>query len=630
MLALLAVVACMLIWWMNRIPTAHDEALASKQGSAAAASEPQSEKLALPASRARSALDASVATATPKKDRAASPAANSAFSLWCKLVDGETQRSIGGQNLRATHGDLVLEATSDIAGFFQLTDSRLEAVIPRGDSAAPAPALRIDSLGFGPVLLILEGAHERAEQAVTLVLWRSAALEARVVDASGAAIVGATVSVSCAAHALARPEGAYIYAPDISWSAETGAKGTSTIEGLAADAPLALTVQRGGEQLFKSSVPLTLKPGERREWTCRVGGGARVFGALLDQDGTAVANQEIWLANQAAGLPDALCYFDIGQGFVQRATTDLSGRFEFANVPEGAWWVGPGPLSASAAMDETAVSSVARNFAIVAGELEKEVDLRVQRGLYIQGRVVLPGGNRAPQVQVLALSEDPAGYLQRESAMDGSFKLGPLLPGGFRLMAQAPVGFADSPYVVARAGDQGVVITLSMACRIRVRAVDESSAESAIASFWVRAREPLKWGRGAEPMDRSSAAAGLEVSGMPAGIYDISARTEDGRVGLLHAVEVRGGAQPQEFSVRVAPGARLRLRLEGRAQSLPFLVLSDGMMMAMDGLQPGASRLVFVPAGTAIVQLKFRETVLEEREVTAVLGEEVEVLFHRD
>ena len=234
-------------------------------------------------------------------------------------------------------------------------------------------------------------------------------------------------------------------------------------------------------------------------------------------------------------------------------------------------------------------------------------------------------------VRVLGLCDDPPGYLPTASGDEGSFEIGPLVPGEFRLAAKAAGGFADSPYVAASAGDGGVVLTLTAACIAQLRAVDSLTGEPCSASFIIMARPPLKWGRGGlQSLDPSSAAAGVNSMGMPEGTYDITALTEDGRVGLLSGVEIQSAASPQELTVRVDVGARLRLRLEGRSPSIQVDVLFRGIQVGFSALRPNASSLVFVPAGTVTVRLKFRDRVLEEREVTAILGEEVEVLFRRD
>lgn len=627
LIALIALATCVFLWFSNHKATPAVAASPSKQRSAADASDPASIERPTRATGERESLEPTSTTAEQAFAPPDGSAATSAFSYWGKLVNGHNRQPIGGVTVIVLGEGESKRLTSDDDGRFHITDGSYEDDV-----------VRVDATGFGSVLTKIASGHDEPEEAAVLVLWRAAAIDARVLDSTGTPLVGATVSASSSAFKLVRPEGSDLFGPvpvrtygtKTEWSAQTGNDGCCALEGIAPEVPIALIVRRGGDVLYEEPSPLTLQPGERRNWFCRIGAGARVFGVVLDQNESAVANQEVWLVAKDPNRADRPYYFFFqdARNVVQRTTTDVAGRFELTDVPAGTWWVGPAARGVKEAPSEAAVCPVAAIVAISSQDLEKELVLRVHRGLYIRGRVVLPDANAKGTFHVFTVSTDPMGYIGTESGVDGMFALGPLMPGEFRVAVIGRGDFAGSPYVVARAGDEDVVLRMSVAARLQLRAVDASDGARCVARFSVRRRDPPSWGP--ESWYSSSSSSGVVAGGLLEGTYDITARTEDGRIGVTRNVAVQAGVPPRDIMVRVGAGARLRMRLDGEAQVLSFDVVSDEMTVATDGLRAGTSTVVVVPAGRSIVRLRLGERVLEEREVTALVGEEVEVVFHRD
>lgn len=615
LIALSLTAAGALVWATHRSAQMHEDAGPLKQRQAIDASGPTSEALSREAAAEGESPEQSLTPAGGARPRESPPAAT--FSYWGKLVDGETGRPIGGSAVRLRMGEAITLIWSDALGRIQITDAdHVHQVV------------RVSATGFGPAFPVLASGFDDPAHPNVMVLWRAAAIDARVVDASGAPAAGVTVCASIVGRYVERPEGGYVQMQDVEWSAQTDADGRCAIEDLPGAPPITVVVRQGYEELYQAPAPLTLKPGERREWQCRIGGFARVSGVVLDEHESAVADQEIWLASEPRGPSSNRSYFDdSAHAVTQRATTDDAGRFSFARVADGEWRVGPAALLADAARSATAVCPATTAFTINAPDSEKEVVLHVQRGLYIRGRAVLPNGNPAAGASVRASYRDPGGFLEVVSDEDGAFTLGPMMSGEFGLTATGVSTPTTPTPIVARAGDENVVLMVSNAASVRLRAVDARSDEPCIAHFFCRAREPVQC---IYIIDSHDASEGIDVSGLVEGTYDIAAQTADGRVGMARNVEVAIGVALPDVTVRMETGARLRVRFDGRTQATSFEVLSDGAMVTIGILKAGASKPVIVPAGPAVVRFLSRVGLLEERNVNAVAGEEVDVVFHRD
>jgi len=587
--------------------------------------EGEAKSVAEPAAQSeRVSAGAAAASPTPAPPPSVNSSAAGGTSFWGRLIGSTDSLPIQGARIFGLgEGEIGVRA-SDAEGLFSYFSE-----------AGPAPVLRIDAAGFGPVLVELAHGYESIEKAMPIPLQRAATLEARVIDRNGAPIAGLEVRLSSPAHALARPEGAYLFHTPLNWSATTDETGVCTLADLPPEVALSLSVLDAGRVEFQAASPLTLEPGELRRWQHRRGGGIALFGVAIDEHRAAVGGLELWLAGKdaAMGLSAEQHYFhaSLAKLVVQRTRTDNAGRFSFADVPSGEWLLGPAPATAGGGALAPAVAPLAQLIRVDAIAADQEVIVNVRSGLYVRGRVVRPDGSTGVSAMVYAVCDEPAGTLWAQSQPDGQFSLGPFAPGELRLMASGTDGLADSEYVRVQAGSEEVLLQLRQAARLQMFAVDAATSAPALARFYLRSRSPVESLHMREMMDPSSAASGLEVNGLLEGTYDISALTSDGRVGVTREIRVSGDTPSAQAVVRVGASAKLRVRLLGDSQPCQLEVESEGVFLwSFDAIRPGASKLVHVPAGAVSVRLKFRDQVLEEREVIATLDREVEVEFQRD
>jgi len=237
--------------------------------------------------------------------------------------------------------------------------------------------------------------------------------------------------------------------------AATDELGEVRFVGLPPDVAFEVTLRpRRGPRLrpWSDPKPLKLAPGEERKQEWQLGGGATVRGRALDQHGRVVANRELVLTQKPGGRGEsaaARVYLD-GNETVRLALATVSddeGRFEFNEVAEGSWWLGPARFfkSPGERVDPQGVAAVAQRIAVAADAAIVDVDLALHRGLFVGGKVVDATGKPAQAtVRATASGAGFEGVIGASSGEDGAFQIGPLEPGNYSLVAEQAAGASSS------------------------------------------------------------------------------------------------------------------------------------------------------------------------------------------
>jgi hypothetical protein len=307
-----------------------------------------------------------------------------------------------------------------------------------------------------------------------------------------------------------------------------------------------------------------------------------------------VADLSLWLLRSERGVRLYVNHYE-GDERVGSAKTDAEGRFALAKVSAGTWRLAPEPKQrlheADVAADD--IAPVALLVEIAAGEAEHEVELRVHRGLAIRGVVLEPDGKPASSTHVSAHAAPI--YIDVNGKSDGTFVIGPLPPGTFRVSADSYSGsLAGSESVAIEAGARDVVLQLRPGGRFSARVVDSQSGLGVAAQIAVSntsdPRTPIH-------MPRSKADGSFQLSGLLPGTYALCAATGDGRAGSLRGVELAAGGDLHDLVIEVRPGAKLRVRYGGAESHCSARVLQDGAVVATDGVEKGTSKVFTVPTG---------------------------------
>ena len=556
---------------------------------------------------------------------------------WVRAVAGTGGAPVVGASVRLIFAGTPLQSPADSPpdpAPGSLTDAEGLARL-RVPSWRTALA-RIDAAGFGSRIAAVVPGHDAPPRAQVVALARSASLSLVVTSTPGVPLADASVVLSLSAAEIAIPRGTSVLAGDLAWTARTDEQGRCRFEDLPPEVPIRAEVRRGPAVLHRCADAWSFAPGERAERSVCLGGTARLLGLLLGPDSAPVAESEVWLARAPAAEAPASAdrYFWTGTLEVPfaKVRTDEAGSFTFEGLEPGDWWVGPSPVRASAAAEEEgSIAPRAELVRLPAGTKEIEVVLRSSLGRWIRGQVLDPDGMPVAQTVVEARAVDALGSPATRTGTDGRFALGPLADGAFLVRARGRWGFSDSAEAKARAGDRELVLRLSPGATLKGRAIDRETGAPCVATLHLSSRLDSS---GAERR-AAIASAGRDGSfafrGLVPDTYDLVARAEDGRIGFVRDVVARLGEDGAPTLVALAPGARLRIRNEGKAVPGRFAVLSEGRVFAEGSAGAGESVLVVLPPGPWTVRFTAGSGVAEERRIEARAGAgETEVVFSAD
>jgi hypothetical protein len=501
------------------------------------------------------------------------------------------------------------------------------------------PFARIDADGFVPRTVALSDDHStrRTEQLITLD--RGAAIDVTVTGPGGALVAGvlveAVAGLGCltekrtedsrqkeSSEELSQPNG------DIAWSATTGADGRCMLEGLSAKVPLHTVVRRGDEVLLDLPLGKDLDLGERREVSLRIG-ACNVSGTLRDQNGAPIGHREIWCVRALVDSPDYLTPYD-RKRLEAKAVTTADGKFELREVQVGGWSIGPAPPDEGGTASKGDDVAPFADFVWVGPDTpQMMLDLTAGRGLYICGRVHNPHDDyESCNVQATALED----ITRRDAscAEDGSFRVGPLMPGEYELTASTFGRDAGSPPIKARAGDEDVKLEIRPAGWIAGRIIDKVSGESVRADITCshvdHVPDDVLQGDSSQPDGT------FECRGLRAGTYNLAARSRDGRFALLRDIEVHAEEGVTGLVIPLVPGAKLRIRFEYSENEYARcrILCGDVYVNTLD-LDRGVDSVERVPMGKLTLELTIGDEDhprVRELEITA--GEEKEVAFAGD
>lgn len=306
----------------------------------------------------------------------------------------------------------------------------------------------------------------------TIELRPGADLAGRISDPGGRPIEGAEVAVT----PVLDPSG---FAPRAAGGrTESDGEGRFLVRALPLGVPVRVEVRHEGflERVLEVVPPLeaplrvTLQP------------GGRIAGRVLRADGEPAADASVAVDTLHVGA-------------VRRTYTDELGAFELAGVPPGPVTLrvnAPGHLERTAGLE------------VRDGEAVGPLEIRLEAGVTVVGRVLSPRGEPVPGVGVVLRSDSP-GFPPDASTDDrGAFELHGVTPGTARVVVEHELGDADVDIVVRPGGDP-LVVELDDRGRIegRVATTDGEPVADAWVSLVAAERPPVPaWGNEDSPYTR--------------------------------------------------------------------------------------------------------------------------------
>lgn len=554
------------------------------------------------------------------------PTAETVF--WCRAVADEDGLPIVGATFSAHREGPPFANSSHLADLSR-TESNSDGVVELQMTDLHPVLVRVDARGFGPVVFRTAMGHETQDRPLVVRLKRSATLVVRIVNRSPVPISGARVELGTGTLTVAAPGSSlfdgFSWGHGLRWEGLTGGDGVCVIQDLPPGVRLSARAVWGRDVLRKSPTGIVLEPGECRELVWWIGYGTRLAGRMMDQHGEPVKNRWLWLTGnerQTTSRRERIYYRSYGYDDVVDGTrTDEAGRFAFEDVPPGRWFVGPSPGDEDRLEpDPKAVAAVATAVTVLAGSTRTEVELRVHRGLYVQGRIALPRTAEAPRVRVNASSE--LGGV--EASVEGDrFLLGPLEPVAHHLVASAYGNFTDSPKLEAWPPAENLLLELGRGGSLSGHVVDALSGERCEAKIHAAGLE-LGHRRGASGLRDE-----FTLEGLPPGTYHLVARASGDRVGVLAAIELERGGAVEGLEVRVDRGGRLRIRCEGAGDRGKYRLYTGGDLLGFGFLRSSTVEEL-LPAGEILVQVLRGDDPIGQREVRCLVGEEVDAVIEID
>jgi len=384
-------------------------------------------------------------------------------------------------------------------------------------------------------------------------------------------------------------------------------------------------------------------PGENTD----LGGETRLRGRVTDQDGQAVANLEMWLLHRTVGemIRARPRYLSAEDADTRVATTrtDAEGRYSFDGLGPRKWWVGIAPVGiAESGRGEIAPIGIRfKLFEEEAGEAEEEgegdgrvaevageelrIDLQTHRGLELRGKVTLPDGKPAADCTINAQIDRLFTFATVETDERGAFVVRGLAPGNVWLQASRKGGLlAPSDLKMVSAGDVDLVLELKPAGAISGSIVDRATRQPVPATLYLTQR-------GAEPgcTQQPGRMSEFRLEKLPPGLYDLAARSDDGRVGVARGLAVQSEFEERGVAIELEPGAPLTLKYERRDAGASFRLFSGEACLGWISLQEGQSLTQTVPPGTIrVVEMRGEGGI--ERTAEAAVGKEATVVFVPD
>ncbi len=503
--------------------------------------------------------------------------------------------------------------------------SQHEGVISRADGSFQidlrswlAGALRIDAPTHGRALVRIVPGHETPARALEILLDRGGSITARVLRADGSSIPGRTVALRSSAYDLVRPAGAWINGVwNTSWESASGADGTAHFPSLTANVPLQLTVLDGTTEVWSIVQPIVLAPGEAREIDCRIESGAQILGRARESDGRPAEGVEIWLA--PARAIEAVFFMHLDSTDARRTKVDASGSFRFDTVPVGNWCVGPGLSAERDAGRDPA--PVAQHVVIAPGTVEVVVEVEIERGLLISGRVLDPAGRPAAFAWIQSWRTGTAQHIDAHTNPSGEFQLGPLVAGEWELRASAAGDFVKSDPVTVAAGARDVVLRLAAGGTLRVQIRDAQGAPVAGAKVSAMPAGP------GDMTTQVTGPDGLAVfENRRPGRWNVAATTGDGRIALREGLEI-SNTEAVEIELVLEPGVRARVKFVGPTEHGYLFVMRGEAGLDIQIIAAGQTVEITAPIGHSTLRMYTHPGGNTDREVDLRAGATPEYVF---
>ena len=572
--------------------------------------------------------------------------------FFCRLVSASDGQPLGGQYV-------LFQETPHKAGRRVRTDP--QGCFSVASRFLPCSSIRSQVDGYEQICIRCSPDHQTVSTALEIRLCRAARLWGHVVRPDGEPVANVAVVLVPGGTPM---DDTYLYkVVQEPWSGVTDRSGAFEIDGITAGIPLVPRIVRPGakpprnEPLSERTAGLfdgpwiqdsirvqthmlepPLAQDEVREVRWIVPQGTTIRGRVVDQNGAPLARYRCLLVDPP--YPSRYFGFEL-DAVVGRARTDDAGSFRIEDVPVGRWLLGVRPEASVGEERPSEVAPWGTWIDVPQGGGEISTRITVYRGVSISGRVQVPEDVRDPvTVQAVRDGVGTDGVFRAfaDCERDGSFVIGPLIPGSYDLSASRTHHDAESATLLVPAGATDVVLHLVPLARASIsgQVVHRETREMAGPRCEIQAVScPSRTGS-VQPIQgwvEESGRFGLSVQ---PGTYHIVATTDYGRIGCLRDVSVAAGAELHGLCIELNQGGFLHVRPPAaRRGFLRVAVVSQSFPGPLVYSFDSNRQTMTVPCGVLKVSLEqgyfvegeWRVRVLSDKTVRVAPGQTVAVAF---
>lgn len=360
----------------------------------------------------------------------------------------------------------------------------------------------------------------------------------------------------------------------------------------------------------------------------RSSGHASISGRILDDKGIG-RRVKVWAVPASkqelnSGKDRMLFSGNYEAREMAEVQSELDGRFQFASLAAGAWWVGVAP--------DSEWVNFAQLFEL--GQAAIEAQLDVSGGEVIVGEIVLSGlpGHSLAGREVRFNKYEHLGEASCVTDEAGHFVSPKLPPGvyaaGVFYGAQRPRWWHFVKAGELDEGELNIVYTEGPGPVVTGIVRDSSTGQP------TQAKVTISHVSGSYSRGTNGEAGTFRFAGVRPDVYTLRAAGKNGEVAVLPNLDLRTGELLYEYELLLEPGTRFELSLEGVRDRCRVAVYSDAVLVDDFTLRKSAPNVLALPAGPvlfdAYVTIDGQRTSLSETVVEAVAGAHRELVITLD
>ena len=329
-----------------------------------------------------------------------------------------------------------------------------------------ASHIEVQAPDMAPLFVPLEPPYGSKEDPQRIVLSPSAQLEAHITTKGGDPAPNIRVRLTLPHASFLPKEFPRAEESLLEFEGRTDASGLAHLRGLPTGVPMHVRLEP--DDIPQAHGELTLKSGgNKRRYTLLE--TDVVNGRLVDHEGQPIAMKELWIQGARTKRP---LYWSCGS-LTKSFFTDAAGRFSVPVLYQGSYVIGPcdacPPLLGvrSATGNRQQVAPLA--YPVILRADAKEILLQLDTRLYIEGQVYLSEDRPYPRPQMEVIAEDFDASPPWTSKNDGTFRIGPLQRGKYRIRAHSgELESLASDWMTVRAAHRQVIQDLELQLQPRV------------------------------------------------------------------------------------------------------------------------------------------------------------------